>query len=209
MTVRLSAGAQLAWQFGVSETLLAKHQYIEKEQLFIGICSLEKVLVPGALKEVDPAIIQEIQAENDAIKDLFKSFKLEPKSIRRLLREKVGQGNYTHTGKVINRSEACKECFNNAETIAQKQGSDEVCCLDLIAAIMAKPGSHIKEVLKRLNITAEDIGKAALAEKERLKASLIRKYGTDLTKLAREKKLDPLIGRRDELLQVIRTLTRK
>jgi len=71
------------------------------------------------------------------------------------------------------------------------------------------PGSHIKEVLKGFNITAEDIGKAALAKKESKKASLIRKYGTDLTKLAREKKLDPLIGRRDELLQVIRTLTRK
>jgi len=207
--VRLSSGAQLSWQLGVSEAFLAKRQYIDKEQLLIGICSLEKVLAPGALKEVDPATIQEIQAENDAIKDLFKSFELELKSIRRVLRENVGQGNYTHTEKVIHRSEACRECFNNAETIANKQGSDEVCCLDLIASIMEKPGSHIKEVLKGFNIKAEDIGQAALAKKESTKTPLIDKYGTDLTNLAREKKLDPLIGRRDELLQVIRTLTRK
>ncbi len=215
--VRLSAGADFAWQIAASETFRAKQQYIEKEQVLIGICSLEKVLAPGALKEVDPGIIQEIQAENDAIKDLFGGFKLELKSIRHMLRKNVGQGNHTPKEKTVHRSEACKEYFNNAEKIAKKQGSDEVRCLDLLAAIMEKPGPYIVEVLKGFNIKAEDIEKAAFSKKEQVKlkekkepkTSFIEKYGTDLTKLARDKKLDPLIGRRDELLQVIRTLTRK
>ena len=160
--VRLSSGAVLAWQIAASEAVRAKYQYIDKEQLLIGICSVEKVLAPGALKEVNPAIIQEIQAENDAINALFRVFNLELKSIRRTLREKIGRGNYTHAEKVIHRSEACKKCFNNAVTIAKKQGSDEVCCLDLIVSIMEIPGSHIEYVLGGLNVKAEDIRKAAL-----------------------------------------------
>jgi ATP-dependent Clp protease ATP-binding subunit ClpC len=206
--VRLSSGADIAWQIAASETSSAKQQFIDKEQLLIGICSLEKILAPGSLKEVDPSIIKEIQVENDKIKDLFRSFKIELKSVRHTLRENVGQGNYTHNEKVIHRSEACKECFNNAEKIVKEQGSDKIQCLDLLAAIMKKPGSHIDEVLKGFNVTAEDIEKAALS-KESTKTPLLDTFGTDLTKIAEEKKIEPLIGRRDELLQVIRTLSRK
>ena len=215
--MRLSAGSQLAWQFGVSETLRAKHQYIEKEQLLIGICSLDKAVAPGAFKELDPSTIQALQAENDEIEELLKEFELDQTSIRRALRDQVGKGNYTHKEKVVHRSEACREYFNSAERIAKKQGSDEVRCLDLLAAVMEKPGSHIDEVLKRFKVKAEDIEKAVFRKKEPAgikekgepKTYLLEKYGTDLTKLARDKKLDPLVGRRDELLQVIRTLTRK
>jgi len=56
--VGLSAGAHLAWQIAAGETALARQQYIEKEQIFIGICSLEKVLIPGAFKELDPRMMR-------------------------------------------------------------------------------------------------------------------------------------------------------
>ena len=41
----LSIGASLVWQMAAGEAVAAKHQYIEKEHIFIGICSLEKILM--------------------------------------------------------------------------------------------------------------------------------------------------------------------
>ncbi|HPS72145.1 MAG TPA: ATP-dependent Clp protease ATP-binding subunit [Bacteroidales bacterium] len=214
--VRLSAGANLAWVIAVSETSQAKYQYIEKEQVLIGICSLEKAVAPGTLKDVDPSTIQALRSENNAINDLLKSLNLDQASMRRALRDRVGQGNYTHTEKTIHRSEACKECFNRADTLAKKRGSEEVNCLDLFAAIVEKPGSPIDKILK-LNVNTENNEKGAVSKKEpeatnaneKSKTEFLEIYGTDLTKLAEEKKLEPLIGRRDELLQVIRTLSRE
>ncbi|MCG2709871.1 MAG: hypothetical protein L6246_06110 [Thermodesulfovibrionales bacterium] len=40
----LSIGANIAWQIAAHEAAAAKFQFIEKEHLFIGICSLEKIL---------------------------------------------------------------------------------------------------------------------------------------------------------------------
>ena len=217
---RLSAGAYMAWVIAVSETTLAKFQYIEKEQMLIGICSLEKAVSPGALPELDPIKLRSLQEENsflDAILSLEKKFKLDQTSLRRALRIRVGQGNYTHTEKNVHRSEACKEYFNRAETFAKKRGSDEVDSIDLFAAIMQKPGPIIDEVLNKFVVKAENIEKGAAPQKEPVavngnvkpKTNFLDTYGTDLTKLAEEKKIEPLIGRRDELLQVIRTLSRE
>ena len=216
MMAKLSAGAYMAWVIAVSETSLAKYQYIEREQVLIGICSLEKAVFPGALQDVDSSTIKALQLENNALKDLLKNFELDQTSIRHALRVRVGQGNYTHTKKTIHRSDACKEYFNSAETLAKKRGSEEINSLDLLMAIVEKPGSPIDEVLK-LNVKTEPIEKRATPKNEpvltnandKSKTDLLDLYGTDLTKLAEEKKIEPLIGRRDELLQVIRTLSRK
>jgi len=195
--VELSAGAHLAWQIAAGETALARQQYIEKEQIFIGICSLEKVLIPGAFKELDPRMMQALQKENDEIEDFFRDFELEQAKIRRAIREHVGVGDYTHKEKVVHRSEACKEYFKNAEKIAKNQGFSQVKCLHLMAAILKKPGSHIKEVLEGFGVKPDDIRKVifrkkepAEIKKEEPKTYLLDRYGTDLTRLAKEGKMN-------------------
>jgi ATP-dependent Clp protease ATP-binding subunit ClpC len=40
----LSIGAYISWQIAAHEAAAARFQFIEKEHLFIGICSLEKIL---------------------------------------------------------------------------------------------------------------------------------------------------------------------
>jgi ATP-dependent Clp protease ATP-binding subunit ClpC len=215
--VKLSAGVDVAWQIAASETAREKHQYIERELVLISICSLDKVMNPDILKKLDPCIIPSLKSENDEITDLLRKFGLEQKSIRRALRAQIGKGNYLHEENVIHRSESCKEYFDTAIIIASQQGSDEICCLDLLAAIMEKPGSHIDEVLKEFNVKAEDIKKSAfrkietkkIKDNEPPKSGFLERYGTDLTKLAQAKKIDPLIGRREELLKVINSLLRK
>lgn len=119
---------------------------------------LEKVLIPGVLgKELEPHVMQALQAEKDEIEDLFSRFELEPRAIRRALRQRIGTGSsYVHKEKEVHRSEACKAYFNRAEEIAKEKGSSEMRCLHLLVAILEKPGPIIEEVLKGFGVKAEE-----------------------------------------------------
>lgn len=204
----LSVGANLSWQIAAHEAASARFQFIEAEHIFIGICSLEKVV--GLSPEdsgLSPKDLKALKEEYSILQDLG----LDMTQLRRRMRKKLGAGNYRHTEKVIHRSEACKKMFSRAYEIAS---SEEVACLHLLAAMLEKPG-NINQVLSELNIDAESlseqikdhIGKADETIPES-KTRFLDKYGRDLTQFARDGKLGPFIGRRNELLQLIQTLAR-
>ena len=146
--------------------------------------------------------------------------------LRRKMRQKLGTGNYKHTEKVIHRSDACKKMFNRAHELASS--SEEISCLHLLAAILEKPGNNIVHVLSEINVKSDTFLKhvlACLSEKEKpgqefVKAGKIKagadesdtpfldRYGRDLTQAARDGKLGPFVGRRNELLHILQSLAR-
>lgn len=139
----------MAWKIAAGETATAKHQYIEKEHIFIGICSLEKVLMLDSEKiGLNPQAKQALQAEHNAVEALLKNFNLNPTQLRHQVREKLGEGNYEHTEKVIHRSEACKNVFKRANELATE---GEVSCLHLLAAILEE-GDVIGSVLNEAGV---------------------------------------------------------
>lgn len=214
---KLSGAANLAWQIAVNETGLAGFQHVEKEQVLIGVFSLEKALVPGVLKAPDPSVLVSLTAEIAEINEHLKPFNLEPSSLRHGIRAHAGKGNYRHAEKIVHRSDSCREVFSRAEDIAKARGSDEVTCLNLLSAVLVNPGPPIEAALKEFGVTPKDMLNGAPPSNEPAEKPVrktrntpfLDKFGTDLLKLAEENRMDPLIGRRDELLQVIRTLTRK
>jgi ATP-dependent Clp protease ATP-binding subunit ClpC len=223
----LSVGLHMAWQVAAGEAAAAKHQYIEKEHMLIGICSLEKLFSLGEEKTgLTEQARQTLQAENENIDNVLRGFELEATQLRRQLRETLGQGSYKNTEKVIHRSENCKQLFNRAGTLAAS--ANEICCLHFITAIMEQPGDIINSVLEEKGVKPAALGQRALtaavaggqeAEVEQVQAGkqekpesdthYLDRYGRDLTKDAKEGKLGPFIGRRGELLQLIQTLARK
>ena len=69
-----SIGLYLAWQIAAAETASAKHQYIEKEHMLMGICSLEKVVMLNQDKTVlSPQTLRVLQTENEDVKDVLRS----------------------------------------------------------------------------------------------------------------------------------------
>ena len=58
----ISSAIKLAWQIAAGEAGITKHQYIEKEHILIGICSLEKVLMLGGRIKLDSQTRQALQA---------------------------------------------------------------------------------------------------------------------------------------------------
>jgi len=224
----LSVGANLAWQIAAAEAGAASHQYIEKEHIFIGICSLEKILMlspeESGLKPQDRQIVQ---VEHDVIEDVLRGFELESTQLRRQLRKRLGQGNYKHEEKVVHRSDASKKIFNRAGELPTP--TREITCLHLLTAILEEPGRVITQVIGDAGVKPADLRECALAcankgqhrDQEPVEVHpgehkvaqfgthFLDRYGRDLTQEAREGKLGPFIGRRKELLQVIQTLARR
>lgn len=217
----LSIGANIAWQVAATETSAARFQFIEAEQIFIGICSLEKVLMLNQEDSgLNPRAIKSLQAEHGALKDLMERQHLDITQLRRMVRKGVGTGRYEHTENVIHRSAACKMMFNRAFEIVFP--SDEVSCLHLLASILEKPGSVVSSALGTAGVKPDILLRHVLERIEKQRPNdkakddipvesstpYLERYGRDLTQAARDGKLGPFVGRRNELLQVIQTLAR-
>ncbi len=88
----------------------------------------------------------------------------------------------------------------------------------LLIAIAGEPKGEAAEVLKRLGIDQEKVytalqklrgGHRVTDARAESKYRSLQKYGRDLTEMARQGKLDPVIGREDEIKRVMQILTRR
>ena len=130
--------------------------------------------------------------------------------IDRLPRISGGSGEVyasPETGKVIAAAEKC----------AEKLHDEYVSVEHLMLSIFGEAGGDLKRILQDHGITRS----AFASELSRVKSQpvtsdnpedtydALKKYGTDLVARAREKELDPVIGRDSEIRNVIRILSRK
>ena len=216
----LSIGANIAWQIAAQEAAAARFQFIEAEHIFVGICSIEKALILTPEDSgLSPQARKALQKEIMGLQGIMENAGLDLTQLRRMVRKGVSRGSYEHTEKVIHRSPACKKMFERAYSIATP--SDEVSCIHLFASILEMPGGAVSHELERTGVKPDLLLKYVLSEikeqtdnksKEDIPAEsvtpFLNRYGRDLTQAARDGKLGPFIGRRNELLQLIQTLAR-
>jgi len=208
----LSIGANISWSIAAKEAAAARFQFIEKEHIFVGICSIEKVI---ALDQkgtgLDHQDFSALQTEHKEFNVLMNKIGLDVTQLRRRIRKVLGKDNYQHTEKVIHRNDACKKMFDRAHELAVS--SENISVFHLLAAILESPGEHI---LQALGI--EEAGLDALKEalettfkkRDAVESTmpLLEKFGRDLTQAARDGRLGPFVGRRNEILQVLQSLAR-
>lgn len=108
--------------------------------------------------------------------------------------------------------------LNTAELQASKMQDEYVSVEHLILGLLEKPSNEVKTLLQQYGITKQNFMVALKAIRGNQKVTsenpeetydVLKKYGQDLTELARQQKLDPVIGRDDEIRNVIRILSRK
>lgn len=214
--VRLSKCVYLAWELGSAEATNLKQESFTEDELLIGICSIEKIvyLIDENQVNFNDDYAESIRMENDEIQEYFEKFNIDTKAIRRGIRELKGEGNSESEKQTISRSDSCKAIFDYAGQIAESTNSDEARCIHFLKAILNKPSDIIKNFFEDKGIEFEDM-KTNLTikpESKKLKLSsnsVLVKFGTNLTDMAKEGKLTPVLGRDDELLQVVRTLSKR
>ena len=105
-----------------------------------------------------------------------------------------------------------------AEKIAAKMQDEYVSVEHLMLAMLDKPSDKMKKIMKNAGLEKHAFEKAVkeLRGNSRVTSDnpegtydVLKKYGQDLTELARNQKLDPVIGRDDEIRHAIRILSRK
>ncbi len=111
-----------------------------------------------------------------------------------------------------------KRALDAAESQARKLKDEYTSTEHLLLGLLAEPNPALKKIFQAYGIKANDVLKA-LAElrgNQRVtdpnpedKFQSLEKYGRDLTTLARAGKIDPVIGRDEEIRRVMQVLTRR
>jgi ATP-dependent Clp protease ATP-binding subunit ClpB len=182
----LQQAQQIAHAFG--------HQQIENEHIFKGLLEVDENVTPFILKKLNVNI------------DLFKK-----------ILDSTLQSFPKVTGGEIQLSRDASRMLNEAIAIAQKMKDEYVSIEHLVLAIF-KSKSKVAQILKDQGVTEKSL-ESAIAELRKgenvTSASAeetynaLNKYAKNLNELARNGKLDPVIGRDEEIRRVLQILTRR
>jgi len=108
--------------------------------------------------------------------------------------------------------------FDNAEKIAEKAGDSFVTVERLLLALSLEKDSEASKILAQSGVTPQNLNAAIEALRKGRTADsssaenaydALKKYSRDLTQAARDGKLDPVIGRDEEIRRTIQVLSRR
>ena len=115
-------------------------------------------------------------------------------------------------------SQALNKVLVSAEDEAKKMGDEYVSVEHIFLTLIAYPNNAIKAVFKEYGITRDRFltalqsvrgNQQVTSDNPEATYDTLKKYGVDLVERARQQKLDPVIGRDNEIRNVVRILSRK
>ena len=107
--------------------------------------------------------------------------------------------------------------LKSAEQAAQSMKDEYISVEHLFLGLLDAANGSLKELFRTYNVTREKVMQALASVRGNQRVTsdnpeetydALKKYGTDLVERARQNKLDPVIGRDDEIRNVIRILSR-
>ena len=113
---------------------------------------------------------------------------------------------------------ALARVFDTAEKLAEKAGDSFVTVERLLLALAIEKDNEAGKILKRVGVTPQNLNAAIEALRKGRTADsssaenaydALKKYARDLTQAARDGKLDPVIGRDEEIRRTIQVLSRR
>ena len=170
------------------------HQQIENDHLFKGIFIIDEFVLPFILKKLNV----NISILKQALDKQLESF------------PKVSSGELA-----LSRESA--KSLNEAAIIAKKMNDDFVSIEHLIIAIF-KSQSKISQMLKDQGVTEKTLnssihelrkGENVTSQNQEDTYNALNKYAKNLNELAKNGKLDPVIGRDEEIRRILQILSRR
>ncbi len=176
------------------------NQQIEQAHLLLALLEAENGLTPQLLGNMGLTV---------------PSFTAGVKALVEKLPKVAGPGR--EMGKVYV-SQGVDRALNTAEDTAKQMKDEYVSVEHLLLGLVKVPERELAELYKTYGITPEGILKALSGVRGNQRVTsdnpeetydALKKYGTDLVERARQNKLDPVIGRDEEIRNVVRILSRK
>jgi ATP-dependent Clp protease ATP-binding subunit ClpC len=180
------------------------HNYIGTEHLLLGLIREEGGVAGRVLRELG----------------------LEPARVKEMVERLTGIGR--HTGGRIELAPGTEQVLQLSIEEARRMGHHYIGTEHLLLGLVRQPEGVAVDVLRRLGVTPEQVRRQtrrvlqenaprqtsrasspAKAKEQAVKTPMVDQLATDLTTLAEEKKLDPVIGRQTEIERVIQILARR
>ncbi|ULC58466.1 ATP-dependent chaperone ClpB [Flaviramulus sp. BrNp1-15] len=170
------------------------HQQIENEHIFKGVFEVDENVLPFILKKLNV----NINILKQALDKQLESF------------SKVSGGE-------LMLSREAGKALNEASIIAKKMKDDYVSIEHLIIAIF-KSNSKIAQMLKDQGVTEKGLkaaieelrkGEKVTSQSQEETYNSLNKYAKNLNQLAKDGKLDPVIGRDEEIRRILQILSRR
>ena len=162
-----------------------------------------------------------INDENGLIKELLEKMKISQEfktQIEKVVKNKPKIISNTNKNESIYVSQDLEQALIEAEKIANNMKDEYVSVEHIMLGIIDKANRELANLLKTFNITKSKFlkvlskvrgGARVTNDNPEETYDVLKKYGSDLVELARAQKLDPVIGRDEEIRNVIRILSRK
>ena len=171
--------------------------------------------------EQEHLLLALLEQEDSLIKQLLEKMNVNEefkKSLEKLVQGKPKMVGGARQANSIYVSQDLDLALTDAEKTAQKMKDEYVSVEHIMLGIMNKANRELANLFKTFNITKDKFLKVLLEVRGNTRVTsdnpestydVLKKYGSDLVDLARQQKLDPVIGRDDEIRNVIRILSRK
>ena len=159
-----------------------------------------------ALVEQDGGLIPQLLAKTGVDKSAID--RMAEEAVSRIV--KVSNGEYI--------TAALNDAFDVAERQAKEMKDEFVSVEHLFYGLIEKPNAEVKKIFDAFGIDKNSYMKALMEVRGNVRVTsenpedtydVLNKYGSDLVERARTGKLDPVIGRDEEIRNVIRILSRK
>ena len=173
---------------------------VEQEHLLYALTSQENGLIPQ--------LMTRIGADSDQVLNYLSKLIGEIPKV-------TGSGREANTVYI---SQDVDKCLNQAEDAAKNMHDDFVSVEHIMLALFDTANNKLKAMFKAFDVNKEkflDILKDVRGNQRVTSDTpedtydVLKKYGQDLVELARQNKLDPVIGRDAEIRNVVRILSRK
>ncbi len=170
------------------------HQQIENEHIFKAISEVDENVLPFILKKLNVNI----------------------SLITQILEKELESFPKVSGGEIMVSSEAGKT-LNEASIVAKKMGDDYVSIEHLLLAIF-KSKSKIAQIMKDQGVNEKDLkatitelrkGSKVTSQSAEDTYNSLNKYAKNLNEMADSGKLDPVIGRDEEIRRVLQILSRR
>ena len=182
-------------------------QDLEKVAYQFGNQEIEEEHLLYALLEQEDSLILKLIEKMEIDKDYFRN------SLNQALDARVKvSGGELRFGQYLNKA------LVSAEDEAKAMGDEYVSVEHLFLALLRYPSPSMKKMFQEFGITKERFLQAlstvrgnqrVVSDNPEATYDTLNKYGEDLVEKARNQKLDPVIGRDEEIRNIIRILSRK
>ena len=191
--------SQEAVQAAQNLAIAGSHQQLEQIHLLAALLQQEGGLIPQLLRKMDITL---------------ESFQAAATAELRKLPSVTGSRDMSR----MYVSSALDAAFTAAEAKAESMRDEFISVEHLLLGLLSAAEGSVKNLVSMYRITEENALKALQSIRGNQRVTTdspegtyeaLQKYGTDMVRRAREEKTDPVIGRDEEIRNVIRILSRK